>query len=344
METLRDLGSIAVLALRHAMLLAQARAATSELRTSEERFRLLVDGVKDYAIFLMDPAGNVTSWNQGAQRIKGYQAEEVLGRHLSTFYPAEDVAAGIPARGLRVAEQQGQFEAEGWRVRKDGSRFWASIVITALRDEAGRLSGFAKITRDITERKKIQDQLVEAERREAAKFREHADRMAILEETKSQFLKLAMPDHAVPVNADRKRLSMILHKLLDNAIKYSPDGGEIACEVLVLPGWAELDVRDQGLGLEPAQLDQLFRRFGRIVTDETADIRGSGLGLYLARETARLHGGDITVESEPGRGSTFSIRIPLADTMDRVIEAVHAGARTRNAGGPSWQGRGGRGS
>jgi len=423
METLRELGSIAVLALRHAMLLAQARAATSELRTSEERFRLLVDGVKDYAIFLMDPAGNVTSWNQGAQRIKGYQAEEILGRHLSTFYPAEDVAAGIPARGLRVAEQQGQFEAEGWRVRKDGSRFWASIVITALRDEAGRLSGFAKITRDITERKKIQDQLVEAERREAAKFREHADRMAILEETKSQFLKLAShelrtpvslicgylslfeegdlgevsekgkaalsvlatqgrelnrligeilevarmdegslalqlathdfrqvvaeavdtvrlaasdnhrlplvtPDHAVPVNADRKRLSMILHKLLDNAIKYSPDGGEIACEVLVLPGWAELDVRDQGLGLEPAQLDQLFRRFGRIVTDETADIRGSGLGLYLARETARLHGGDITVESEPGRGSTFSIRIPLADTMDRVIEAVHAGART----------------
>ncbi|TMF44435.1 MAG: ATP-binding protein [Chloroflexi bacterium] len=108
----------------------------------------------------------------------------------------------------------------------------------------------------------------------------------------------------------------------------STRGGEIACEVLVLPGWAELDVRDQGLGLEPAQLDQLFRRFGRIVTDETADIRGSGLGLYLARETARLHGGDITVESEPGRGSTFSIRIPLADTMDRVIEAVHAGART----------------
>src|SRR5207253_3588404 len=108
--------------------------------------------------------------------------------------------AGIPAMGLRVAEQQGQFEAEGWRVRKDGSRFWASIVITALRDEAGRLSGFAKITRDITERKKIQDQLVEAERREAAKFREHADRMAILEETKSQFLKLASHELRTPVS------------------------------------------------------------------------------------------------------------------------------------------------
>src|SRR2546428_11773715 len=117
-------------------------------------------------------------------------------------------------------------------------------------------------------------------------------------------LALVTLDHAVPVKADRKRFSMILHKLLDNAIKYSPDGGEIACEVLVLPGWAELDVRDQGLGLEPAQLDQLFRRFGRIVTDETADIRGSRLGLYLARETARLHGGGMTVGAEPRGGGT----------------------------------------
>jgi len=96
----------------------------------------------------------------------------------------------------------------------------------------------------------------------------------------------------------------------------------------LLPGWAELNVRDHGLGIEPEQLDQLFRRFGRIVTDETANIRGSGLGLYMARETARLHGGDITVESERGRGSTFTMRIPLADTTELVSQGVQPGART----------------
>src|SRR5439155_182618 len=304
METLRELGSIAVLALRHTMLLAQARAATSELRTSEERFRLLVDGVKDYAIFLMDPAGNVTSWNQGAQRIKGYQAEEILGRHLSTFYPAEDVAAGIPARGLRVAEQQGQFEEGDLAEVSERGKAALSMLTTMRREMNSIIGEILEVAR--MDEGSLALQLATPDFRQVVAETVDTVRMAASDNHR---LTLVTPDHAVPVNADRKRLSMILHKLLDNAIKYSPDGGEIACEVLVLPGWAELDVRDQGLGLEPAQLDQLFRRFGRIVTDETADIRGSGLGLYLARETARLHGGDITVESEPGRGSTFSIRI-----------------------------------
>lgn len=119
---------------------------------SEQRFRMLVDGVTDYAIFMLSPEGIVTNWNAGARRINGYRAEEIIGSHVSRFYAPEDAAAGLPQHGLSVAETEGRFEAEGWRIRKDGGRFWAHVVIDAIRDEKGALAGFAKITRDITER------------------------------------------------------------------------------------------------------------------------------------------------------------------------------------------------
>src|SRR5262245_17153849 len=142
----------------------QGRAAR-DLRNSEEHFRQLVAGVRDYAIFLLDLEGNVLTWNTGAERIKGYRAEEIIGRHFSTFYPKEAVASGWPVHELRVAEATGRFEDEGWRVRKDGSRFWASVVITALRDEAGGVRGFLKITRDLTERKQAEEKLRLSEER-----------------------------------------------------------------------------------------------------------------------------------------------------------------------------------
>ncbi|MEX3635188.1 PAS domain S-box protein [Paraburkholderia sp. BR14320] len=119
---------------------------------SERRFRMLVNGVTDYAIFMLSPAGIVTNWNAGARRIHGYSADEIIGSHMSRFYTPEDAAAGLPQRGLSIAASEGRFEAEGWRVRKDGRRFWAHVVIDAIRDEEGTLAGFAKITRDITER------------------------------------------------------------------------------------------------------------------------------------------------------------------------------------------------
>ncbi|MFC0398796.1 hybrid sensor histidine kinase/response regulator [Paraburkholderia rhizosphaerae] len=119
---------------------------------SEQRFRMLVNGVTDYAVFMLSPDGIVTNWNAGARRIKGYSAEEIIGSHFSRFYTREDAASGLPQRGLSVAAAEGRFEAEGWRVRKDGRRFWAHVIIDAIRDEAGELAGFAKITRDITER------------------------------------------------------------------------------------------------------------------------------------------------------------------------------------------------
>jgi PAS domain S-box-containing protein len=142
--------------------LTDRRHAEQALRDSERRFRLLVDGVTDYAIYMLDPEGRVTNWNVGAQRIKGFAADEVIGSHFSRFYTDEDRALGIPATALSTAAETGRFEAEGWRVRKDGVRFWASVVIDAIRGEDGVLLGFAKVTRDITERRDAQTRLEEA--------------------------------------------------------------------------------------------------------------------------------------------------------------------------------------
>ncbi|SAK89047.1 sensor kinase/response regulator fusion protein [Caballeronia catudaia] len=138
------------------------RMAHEAVIESERRFRLLVQGVTDYAIFMLSPEGLVTNWNLGAARIKGYEAHEVVGTHFRRFYTAEDAAQGLPEHGLRTAATEGRFETEGWRVRKDGSRFWANVVIDAIRDEEGTLVGFAKITRDITERKTAHEQLEKA--------------------------------------------------------------------------------------------------------------------------------------------------------------------------------------
>jgi PAS domain S-box-containing protein len=141
--------------------------AFTELRASEERFRLLVQGVADYAIFMLDPNGFVTNWNAGAARIKGYAAEEIIGRHFSQFYTEEDLQDGLPGRVLETARRTGKYEAEGWRVRKGGTRFWANVVIDAIHDETGRLIGFAKITRDLTERRAAEEQLRQAQKMEA---------------------------------------------------------------------------------------------------------------------------------------------------------------------------------
>ena len=128
----------------------------------EVPFRLLVQSVVDYAIFMLDPAGLVTSWNVGAERIKGYKAVEIVGKHFSAFYTPEDRKAGVPARILETAHREGKYEGEGWRVRKDGSRFWASVVIDAIHDEGGKLIGFAKVTRDMTEKREAQLRLEES--------------------------------------------------------------------------------------------------------------------------------------------------------------------------------------
>ena len=144
--------------------LTERQMEQERLRASEERFRLMVETVKDYAIFMLDPGGFIVSWNAGARAAKGYEASEIIGKHFSVFYPPEVAATGFPDRELKEATQLGRFEDEGWRVRKDGSRFWASVVITAIRDATGQLRGFSKVTRDLTERRKM-SQLEDESRR-----------------------------------------------------------------------------------------------------------------------------------------------------------------------------------
>lgn len=142
--------------------LTERREQEQALQSSEQQFRVLVKGVKDYALYMLDPTGHVASWNSGAERIKGYAEEDIVGKHFSHFYSEEERAAGEPDRNLEIARKAGSVEREGWRIRKDGTRFWAHVIIDAIHNEAGELVGFAKVTRDITERRAAQEELERA--------------------------------------------------------------------------------------------------------------------------------------------------------------------------------------
>ena len=144
----------------------QLAASVIKLEESERRFRMLVEGVTDYAIYMLDPTGTVVNWNPGAQRIKGYDREEIIGQHFSRFYTEEDRRDRIPYKVLETAARTGKYEAEGWRVRKDGTRFWASILVNAIRNPAGEVVGFAKVTRDLTERRAAEERLQQSQKME----------------------------------------------------------------------------------------------------------------------------------------------------------------------------------
>ena len=178
---------------------------TSRSRSDGDILALLIESVTDYAIFVLDVDGCVLTWNPGARRLKGYPPEEIIGRHLSTFYTEEDRAAGLPQWGLRRALEDGRWEHEGWRVRRDGTRFWANVVITALRDADGRHRGFAKVTRDLTERKGNEDAVREALERE----REASARLREMDQMKSDFVTVVAHDLGGPVGVIQNMLHLL---------------------------------------------------------------------------------------------------------------------------------------
>ena len=162
---------------------------------SSEQYQLLVSSIVDYAIFLLDAGGHITSWNPGAQRLKGYRADEAIGEHFSCFYTEEDRRAGRPERMLARARDEGRVEEEGWRVRKDGTRFWADVVITALHNQDGSVRGYAKVTRDLTERKQAEDLLRESE----ARARETAEHLRRVDKMKNEFVAMVAHDLSSPL-------------------------------------------------------------------------------------------------------------------------------------------------
>jgi len=227
--------------------LTQRRRHEEDLRRSEERFRLLVEGVSDYAIFMLDVNGRVATWNVGAQRIKGYSAEEIIGQHFSIFYPPDVKESGWPAHELLVAAEKGSFVDDGWRVRKDGTTMWANVTITALRDDSGRLIGFAKLTRDLTERKRAEAVEVAGREREQLLEAERSARMAAQRATRIKDEFLATLSHEL-----RTPLSAILgwtQVLLRTESSMEPGGLRRAIEVIDRNARAQVRLIDDLLDL-----------------------------------------------------------------------------------------------
>jgi PAS domain S-box-containing protein len=368
--------------------LTERRRHEEDLRRSEERFRLMVDAVQDYAIFMLDPEGHVASWNGGAQRIKGYAPDEIIGKYFGVFYPPDAVARGWPEHELAVARQEGRFEDEGWRLRKDGTRFWANVVITAVHDEQGRLRGFTKVTRDMTQRRRIEsleaagrqtneflamlahelrnplapirnalavlqmgeaaagreewardvidrqlahltrlvDDLLDISRITSGKIALHCESMDLREavtraldaaqpliESRRHSLEVVLPPEPLRISADLTRLVQVIVNLLNNAAKYTPEGGHIRISAAAAGSLALVRVRDTGIGLAPDLLPRVFDLFiqGERALDRAEG--GLGIGLTLVERLVKLHGGTVSASSPgPGQGSEFVVRLPLA--------------------------------
>ena len=272
------------------------------LHASEERFRLLVDAVSDYALLMLDPSGNVVSWNTGAERIKGYKADEIIGRHFSCFYLPEAIARGHPEAELRIAATEGRYTEEGWRVRKDGSRFLAEVVITAIRNNNGELAGFAKVTRDITERQKFDQQL-----RKAKEAAESADA------AKGNFLANMSHEIRTPMNGVIGLTGLMLNSDLD------PQQREFA-ETIRASGETLLTIINDILDFSKVETGKLLIElldFDLIETVESS--------LDLLAETAHGKGIELACEIAPDvhaslRGDPGRLRQILINLIGNAVK------------------------
>ncbi|WP_327208030.1 PAS domain S-box protein [Rhizobium johnstonii] len=251
--------------------LTERRAAEQAIRQSEEQFRRLVQGVSDYAIYMLDPTGNVSSWNFGAERIKGYRPQEIIGTHFSTFYTAEDREAGLPETALGIARAEGRFEREGWRVRKDGTRFWASIVIDAIRDDEGDVLGFAKITRDITEKMETQRALEQA-REELFQSQKMEAIGQLTGGIAHDFNNLLMAVlGSLEILKKRMPQDLSLTSLVDNAMQGAQRGAALTQRMLAFSRRQELHVEPIDVsGLVRGMMDMLSRSLGPLTAIETS--------------------------------------------------------------------------
>jgi PAS domain S-box-containing protein len=349
----------------------------------------MVESVRDYAIFMLDPDGYISSCNRGAELNKGYKAEEIIGKHFSVFYPKEKIEARWPQHELEMALREGRFEDEGWRLRKDGSRFWANVVITAIHDSVGRHQGFVKVTRDLTASRRIRaleeqerrlteflallghelrnpmtpianavsimqleepnnprmraardilarqvthlrrlvDELLDVGRIATGKVhlvRETVNLQQIVEDTavavrptmaeRGHDFIVTEAKEPLYVSGDPVRLVQVLTNLLNNAAKFTPSGGRIVLSLGRTGDRAELGVRDNGPGIEPAALPGMFNLF---VQGEHAGPPGTqaglGIGLSLVQQLVHLHGGDVSAFSTgvAGEGAEFLVHLPL---------------------------------
>jgi PAS domain S-box-containing protein len=381
-------------------LLGQLAVVRAELENrvsqTEQRFRLTVDSVVDYAILMLDAQGRVASWNAGAQRIYGYGADEIVGAPIA------------PERELETAARDGHFEEEGWRTRKDGSAFWAHVVVTAVRDPRGELLGYAKVVRDLTERKRAESALVgakvAAEKANEAKSQFLANMshelrtplnsllilaqlladnktgnldakqvrfaqtilasgndllalindlldlakiesgaVAALQVTSTRFEDvradlertfgpaaaqkgLAFSVEITPglpeaMRTDGVRLRQVLRNLIANALKFTQRGSVRLRIAAVEPRAVQFAVTDTGIGIPPDKHAMVFEPFQQADGSTARRYGGTGLGLTISRELAHLLGGELRLDSEPGRGSTFTLTLPLANTTTVLAAA-----------------------
>jgi PAS domain S-box-containing protein len=350
----------------------------------DEIFRRLVESAQDYAIFLLTPTGVIATWNIGAQRIKGYSAGEAIGQHFSIFYTPDALAAGWPQEELRRALAESRLEDEGWRVRKDGTRFWANVTISPLHADNGRLLGFSKITRDLTQRlhletleqrgrrvsdfvamlshelrnplaviqqassvlkmdpsrldwatglidrqvmqlRRLVDDLLDVSRITTGKLqfqrsmvdfnqlvRDAVDASRPTIEAHRHVLTTHVATEPALVFGDPARLAQVVVNLLNNASKYTPDGGKITVSTACKGTRVTLRVADTGLGMNQALLQHAFDPYvqGEHGSDRTEG--GLGLGLTLVKGIVEFHGGNVVAQSAgEGRGTTMTVTLPL---------------------------------